>query len=134
LLGIKGVISVGTLVAFLSYATQYTKPFNEISGVITEFQNAIACAGRIFDFLEAKESIDLLTDESPVKDLTGDISINNLSFSYDKTKKLLYDISFHVNKGEHIAIVGPTGCGKTTFINLLMRFYEPDGGEILFDN
>ncbi|MBR6003132.1 MAG: ABC transporter ATP-binding protein, partial [Lachnospiraceae bacterium] len=133
LLGIRGVISVGTLVAFLSYATQYTKPFNEISGVITEFQNAVACAGRIFDFLEAKEGIDLLSDESDIKDLTGDISINDLAFSYDKSKKLLYDISFHVNKGEHIAIVGPTGCGKTTFINLLMRFYEPDGGEILFD-
>ncbi len=134
-LGLPGInkITIGTLSCFLSYASQYTKPFNEISGVITEFQNAVACAGRIFEFIDAENSIDLLTDESSVKELSGDIDIKNLSFSYDKSKKLLYDISFHVTPGTHIAIVGPTGCGKTTFINLLMRFFEPDSGEILFD-
>lgn len=134
-LGLPGVnkITIGTLSCFLSYASQYTKPFNEISGVITEFQNAVACAGRIFEFLDVKDSVDLVGEEAPVKDFTGDINIKKLCFSYDKTKKLLYDISFHVAPGSHIAIVGPTGCGKTTFINLLMRFFEPDSGDILFD-
>lgn len=132
-LGIKGLITIGTLSCFLSYASQYTKPFNEISGVITEFQNAVACAGRIFEFEDAKDTVNLVSEGETVKDLSGDITIENLSFSYDKSKKLLYDINFHVDKGSHIAIVGPTGCGKTTFINLLMRFYEPDSGDILFD-
>ncbi len=134
-LGLPGInkITIGTLSCFLSYASQYTKPFNEISAVFTEFQNAVACAGRIFEFMDASDSVDLLTEESTVTKLSGDIDIKNLSFSYDKSKKLLYDISFHVDKGSHIAIVGPTGCGKTTFINLLMRFFEPDAGEILFD-
>lgn len=133
LLGVKGMITVGTLSCFLSYANQYTKPFNEISGVITEFQNALACAGRIFEFLDSEEFVDVTDNviENPV--LTGDIEIKDLAFSYDKSKKLLYDISFKVPKGSHIAIVGPTGCGKTTFINLIMRFFEPDAGEILFD-
>lgn len=132
-LGIAGRITIGTLSCFLSYASQYTKPFNEISGVITEFQSAVACAGRIFEFMDAEDTVDVLTDEAEIEELTGDIDIKDLAFSYDKSKKLLYDINFHVNKGSHIAIVGPTGCGKTTFINLLMRFYEPDGGEILYD-
>jgi len=132
-LGIAGKLTIGTLSCFLSYASQYTKPFNEISGVVTEFQNAVACAGRIFEFLDAQDAVDLLSPESSVTELKGDIDIKDLCFSYDKSKKLLYDISFHVAPGSHIAIVGPTGCGKTTFINLLMRFFEPDAGEILFD-
>ncbi len=143
LLGIGGKITVGTLSCFLSYANQYTKPFNEISGVITEFQNAVACATRIFEFLDAPKNKDVLdADGNEVKTddistdlaLSGDIEIKDLAFSYDKTKKLLYDINFSVKKGSHVAIVGPTGCGKTTFINLLLRFFEPDSGEILFDN
>lgn len=135
LLGIKGKLTIGTLSCFLSYANQYTKPFNEISGVVTEFQNAVACAGRIFEFLDAKEALDTVTqsNESLADKIKGNIEIKDLAFSYDKSKKLLYDISFKVSSGSHIAIVGPTGCGKTTFINLLMRFFEPDFGEIIFD-
>ncbi len=135
LLGIGGRLTIGTLTCFLSYANQYTKPFNEISGVVTEFQNAVACAGRIFEFLDKENTIDIKEGlneaKSPV--LEGNIEIKDLAFSYDKSKKLLYDISFKVDKGSHIAIVGPTGCGKTTFINLLMRFFEPDEGEIFYD-
>lgn len=143
LLGINGRITVGTLSCFLSYANQYTKPFNEISGVITEFQNAVACATRIFEFLDAEKSKNVLDkDGNEIKvpvlmtdlELTGEIKIKDLAFSYDKSKKLLYDISFDVPKGSHVAIVGPTGCGKTTFINLLLRFFEPDSGVILFDD
>ncbi len=141
-----GKLTVGTLSCFLSYANQYTKPFNEISGVITEFQNAVACAGRIFEFLDKANTVDIVdTDDTekenatPAADypsspvLEGNVSVRDLSFSYDKTKRLLYDISFDVKSGSHIAIVGPTGCGKTTFINLLMRFFEPDKGAILYD-
>lgn len=135
-----GRLTIGTLSCFLSYANQYTKPFNEISGVVTEFQNAVACAGRIFEFMDAEDAPDIISDsddfpakESLSKSIKGNIEIKNLAFSYDKSKKLLYDISFSVKQGSHIAIVGPTGCGKTTFINLLMRFFEPDAGEILFD-
>ncbi len=135
LLGIGGRLTIGTLTCFLSYANQYTKPFNEISGVVTEFQNAVACAGRIFEFLDKENTIDIKEGlqevNAPV--LEGNIEIKDLAFSYDKSKKLLYDISFKVDKGSHIAIVGPTGCGKTTFINLLMRFFEPDKGEIFYD-
>ena len=135
LLGIGGRLTIGTLTCFLSYANQYTKPFNEISGVVTEFQNAVACAGRIFEFLDKENTVDIKEGlqevNAPV--LEGNIEIKDLAFSYDKSKKLLYDISFKVDKGSHIAIVGPTGCGKTTFINLLMRFFEPDEGEIFYD-
>ena len=135
LLGIGGRLTIGTLTCFLSYANQYTKPFNEISGVVTEFQNAVACAGRIFEFLDKENTIDIKEGLQEVKTpvLEGNIEIKDLAFSYDKSKKLLYDISFKVDKGSHIAIVGPTGCGKTTFINLLMRFFEPDKGEIFYD-
>lgn len=136
LLGINGKLTIGTLSCFLSYANQYTKPFNEISGVVTEFQNAVACAGRIFEFMDAKEALDTISDskENNSDKIKGNIEIKDLAFSYDKSKKLLYDISFSVKEGSHIAIVGPTGCGKTTFINLLMRFFEPDSGEIIFDS
>ncbi|MCR5279221.1 MAG: ABC transporter ATP-binding protein/permease [Lachnospiraceae bacterium] len=133
LLAISGGITVGTLSAFLSYANQYTKPFNEISGVITEFQNALASSERIFEFLDAKDMADMDDPVNENMEFTGKIKIEDLAFSYDKTKKLLYDLNLDVKQGSHIAIVGPTGCGKTTFINLLMRFYEPDGGEILYD-
>lgn len=132
-LGIAGKITIGTLSCFLSYAGQYTKPFNEISGVITEFQNAKASAARIFEFLDSKDTVDILSTPSDIKELSGKIEIKDLAFSYDKTKKLLYDINLSIAPGSHVAIVGPTGCGKTTFINLLMRFYEPDKGEILYD-
>ena len=136
MLGINGKITIGTLTCFLSYANQYTKPFNEISGVVTEFQSAVASAGRIFEFLDADDTTDISEGMTAVEDpvLSGNIKIEDLAFSYDKSKKLLYDISFDVPKGHHIAIVGPTGCGKTTFINLLMRFYEPDAGKILYDD
>lgn len=136
LMGINGRLTIGTLSCFLSYANQYTKPFNEISGVITEFQNAVACAGRIFEFLDAAPGVDIIPPEAPAEGLEnfkGNVEIKNLSFSYDKSKKLLTDISFKAAQGSHIAIVGPTGCGKTTFINLLMRFFEPDEGAILYD-
>lgn len=133
ILGIQGRITIGTLSCFLSYASQYTKPFNEISGVITEFQNALACAARIFEFLETEDTVDADDNGMTDTELTGRIDIEDLCFSYDKSKKLLYGIFLSVPKGSHIAIVGPTGCGKTTFINLLMRFYEPDSGKILFD-
>lgn len=133
-LGIKGAITIGTLSCFLSYASQYTKPFNEISAVFTEFQNAVACAGRIFELMDAEDAVDISKEnEVDIDKISGNISIRDLSFSYDKTKKLLYDINFDVPAGGHIAIVGPTGCGKTTFINLLMRFFEPDSGKILYD-
>ena len=136
IMGINGRLTIGTLSCFLSYANQYTKPFNEISGVVTEFQNAVASAGRIFDFLDAEESVDILPKDAQAVDFTdinGEVEVSDLSFSYDKSKELLHDISFSVPAGSHIAIVGPTGCGKTTFINLLMRFYEPDLGEIRYD-
>lgn len=128
-----GVFSVGMLVTFLSYANQYTKPFNEISGVVTEFQNAIACAGRVFEFID-EESIDFDNESDIVIDsVSGNIDIKNVSFSYDKEKKLIENFNLSVNSGKRVAIVGPTGCGKTTIINLLMRFYDVDKGEILVD-
>lgn len=134
---IGGGISIGTLTCFLSYANQYTKPFNEISSVFTEFQNALACAGRIFEILDEEDSVDVIEKEgvsiTGKKEFLGAVAVDDLSFSYDKTKKLLYDLNLSVKPGSHVAIVGPTGCGKTTFINLLLRFYEPDKGTISFD-
>ena len=134
ILGIQGRITIGTLSCFLSYANQYTKPFNEISGVFAEFQNAVASSARIFEFLDKENRADVDEKDFAAESFEGNIDVKDLSFSYDKTKKLLYDISFSVKKGDHIAIVGPTGCGKTTFINLLMRFYDPDNGDIYIDN
>ena len=135
-MAIKAFISVGQLVSFLSYANQYTKPFNEISGVVTELQNAIASASRVFEVIDepAMEPdaayAAVLGDNIGVR---GAVDIEHLWFSYDKTKKLLTDINVHVKPGETVAIVGPTGCGKSTLINLLMRFYEADQGAILVD-
>ncbi len=127
-----GLMSVGGLSSILTYASQYTKPFNEISGVMTEFQNAIASASRIFAILDEKEE----KDESMLPDLKsaeGNVAFDSVSFSYTKDRSLITDLSIEAKRGMRIAIVGPTGCGKTTLINLLMRFYEPDEGKILID-
>ena len=133
LIAIGGGITVGNLTSFLNYANQYTKPFNEISGVITELQNAIACAGRIFDLIDAPaRSPEPEAPQRPER-VAGAVQIRDLSFSYDPRKPLISDFDLSVQPGQRVAIVGPTGCGKTTFINLLMRFYDPDGGEILLD-
>ena len=120
-------ISIGMLVSLLGYANQYTKPFNEITGVIAELQNAYACAERIFTLIDEENEID--TNNKKITN-TDKITIENINFSYDKNKKLIRNFSLNVNKGERIAIVGPTGCGKTTFINLLMRFYDCNSGDI----
>ena len=130
---ISGILSVGGFVSFLSYANQYTKPFNEISGVVTELQNAIACAGRIYELLEVSPEVSEKENVKDLKNVTGNINMNNVSFSYDKTKKLLENVNLNVASGKKIAIVGPTGCGKTTLINLLMRFYDTDSGSISVD-
>jgi ATP-binding cassette subfamily B protein len=133
LVALGGGITVGNLTSFLNYANQYTKPFNEISGVVAELQNAIACAGRVFELLDAPEMTP--DPEKPVKPerVEGRVEIRDLSFSYTKEKPLLQNIDLSVSAGQKIAIVGPTGCGKTTFINLLMRFYDPDQGHIYID-
>ncbi len=129
-----GRISVGQLSCFLSYANQYTKPFNEISSVIAELQNSIACAERVFQFIEETPTVEKEEGELEVSQMDGKVEFKNVSFSYDKEKKLLQNINLKVKKGEKVAIVGPTGCGKTTLINLLLRFYEVDQGTILFDD
>ena len=126
-----GAFTVGMLTAMLSYADKYTKPFNEISGVAAELQNALACAARVFEMLDA-------ADEAPdgalaPETVNGDVEICEVSFSYDKAKPLIEDFNLSVKRGQKIAIVGPTGCGKTTFINLLMRFYDTDKGTIAVD-
>ena len=125
-------ITVGILSSFLNYANQYTKPFNEISGVITELQNAIACANRVFDFLDA-ESISDDSESLKLGEVNGDVEIKDVSFSYTPEKPLIKDFNLSVKKGSRVAIVGPTGCGKTTVINLLMRFYDVDSGAIYVD-
>lgn len=133
-IAVHGGITVGQLSCFLSYANQYTKPFNEISGVITEVQNAIACAARVFELLdepvEKPDDADskVLTKEEVVK--KSNISLKHVAFSYDKEKPLIKDLNLEVKKGQRVAIVGPTGCGKSTLINLLMRFYDIDDGTI----
>ena len=127
---VRGVMTVGQLSAFLSYANQYTKPFNEISGVITELQNAVACAGRVFELIDEEPQI---PDPEPAKELQqeiGRVSISHMNFSYTPEKKLIQDFNLETERGQMIAIVGPTGCGKTTLINLLMRFYDVDSGSI----
>ena len=133
LIAISGGISVGNLTSFLNYANQYTKPFNEISGVVTELQNALACAGRMFELIEAPERSPEPENPQRPETVRGSVEIHDLKFSYVPGKPLIEDFNLSVKPGQRIAIVGPTGCGKTTFINLLMRFYDPDGGEILLD-
>ena len=125
-----GAFSVGNLSCFLSYANQYTKPFNEISGVVTELQNALACAARFFELIEAKEEEPDATDAYQLEQADGTVDIDHVYFSYVPEKKLIEDFNLHVQPGQRIAIVGPTGCGKTTLINLLMRFYDADSGHI----
>ena len=133
LIAITGGISVGSLTTFLGYANQYTKPFNEISGVVTELQNALACAGRVFDLIEAPARSPEPKEPKCPDTILGKVEIRDLAFSYVKEKPLIEDFNLTVDPGQRIAIVGPTGCGKTTFINLLMRFYDPDNGEIKLD-
>ena len=130
---IAGGMTIGGLTIFLSYANQYTKPFNEISGVITELQNALACAQRVFSLIEEKpETADKESAPQDLK-LSGDVLLENVDFSYDKDKKLIEDLNLDIKKGQRVAIVGPTGSGKTTLINLLMRFYDVDKGSIKVD-
>lgn len=130
---VGGTLSVGALTSFLSYATQYAKPFNEISGVITEFQNALACAKRVFDLIE--QPMETPDPEIPERldNINGCIDISRVCFSYSKERRLIHDFNLSVKSGQRIAIVGPTGCGKTTLINLLMRFYDVDSGAISID-
>ena len=127
---INGGITVGQLSSFLSYANQYTKPFNEISGVVTELQNALACAARIFELIEEEPEIPDAPDAKVVEEVDGTVDLNDVCFSYVPDKKLIEGFNLHVKKGQRIAIVGPTGCGKTTVINLLMRFYDVNSGSI----
>ena len=130
---IRGHMSVGNLTAFLSYANQYTKPFNEISGVVTELQNAITCAGRVFELIDEEARTPDKEDAAVLDGAKGALDIKNVSFSYVKDKPLLSDLNLKVEPGQRVAIVGPTGCGKTTLINLLMRFYDVDKGSIAVD-
>nr|WP_296077952.1 ABC transporter ATP-binding protein [uncultured Ruminococcus sp.] len=131
LFAINGIITVGNLSASLAYANQYTKPFNDITGVITELQNAIACAGRLLEVIDAeKESNAKGQLPSNVK---GDFTVSDVAFSYDKNKELIKNLSFELKSGQRLAVVGPTGCGKTTLINLLMHFYDIDSGSIKVD-
>lgn len=127
---VNGSLSVGQLTCFLSYANQYTKPFNEISGVITELQNAIACAQRIFDLIEEEPQIPDTDQAKELTDIKGNIHIKDVAFSYEAEQKLIENLNLEVKPGQRIAIVGPTGCGKTTLINLLMRFYDVNEGSI----
>lgn len=133
LAAIAGGISVGSLTSLLNYANQYTKPFNEISSVITELQNALACAGRVIELIETPARTPEPENPKRPECVKGNVEIQNLEFSYVPEKPLIGDFNLSVTPGQRIAIVGPTGCGKTTFINLLMRFYDPDGGRILLD-
>lgn len=130
---ISGTLSVGQLSCFLTYANQYTKPFNEVTGVLTQLQTAIAAAGRVFDVLDAEDEPEDKPDSIKVENCKGNVKIENVNFSYVKDKPLITNFSLDVKSGSHIAIVGPTGCGKTTFINLLMRFYDTDSGKISVD-
>lgn len=127
-------ITVGVLAAFLSYASQYTKPFNEISGVVTELQNAFACAGRLFELLEEKEVPPDKENAVELKTVDGKLELKNVCFSYVENKKLIDNLNLSVKPGQRVAIVGPTGCGKTTLINLLMRFYDVNSGNIIIDD
>ncbi len=133
LIAISGGISVGQLSCFLSYANQYTKPFNEISGVVTELQNAFVCAGRILDLIEEEPQVPDAPDAKVLSDASGNVELAHVYFQYVPDKKLIQDFNLCVKPGQRIAIVGPTGCGKTTLINLLMRFYDVNEGSIRVD-
>lgn len=133
LIAISGGISVGNLTSFLNYANQYTKPFNEISGVVTELQNALACAGRVFQLIEAPAMEPDPEEVEVPRTFQGAVEIRDLRFSYRPDQSLIENFSLSVKPGQRVAIVGPTGCGKTTLINLLMRFYDPVSGAIAFD-
>ena len=133
LAAIGGVMTVGGLSTFLSYANQYTKPFNDISSVVTELQNSLACAARIFELIEEPSQIPDAADAEELKGAAGQVELEHVYFSYVKEKPLIEDLSLSVKPGRRIAIVGPTGCGKTTLINLLMRFYDVDEGSIRMD-
>ena len=127
-------MTVGMLTAFLSYANQYTKPFNEISGVVTELQNAIACAARLFELIEAPAEAPDPPNAEPLEDVKGKVDFEHVYFSYVPERKLIEDFNLSVEPGQRVAIVGPTGCGKTTLINLLMRFYDADAGSIAVED
>ncbi|SEF48434.1 ATP-binding cassette, subfamily B [Eubacterium ruminantium] len=127
---ISGKLSVGQLTCFLSYANQYTKPFNEISGVVTELQNAVACAMRVFELIDAKEEIPDKKNAVTLQNVKGSVELKNVNFSYVPDKKLIQNLNLLVHPGMRVAIVGPTGCGKSTVINLLMRFYDVSSGSI----
>lgn len=133
IMAVKGNITVGILSCFLSYANQYTKPFNEISSVVTELQNAIACAARVFELIEETPELPDKADATELENVKGSVEINNLYFSYNPERELLKNVNINVEPGKTVAIVGPTGCGKTTLINLLMRFYDPNKGVISVD-
>lgn len=133
IMAVKGNITVGILSCFLSYANQYTKPFNEISSVVTELQNAIACAARVFELIEEEPELPDKADATELENVKGSVEINNLYFSYNPDRELLKNVNINVEPGKTVAIVGPTGCGKTTLINLLMRFYDPNNGAISVD-
>lgn len=133
LMAITGNLTVGSLTCFLSYANQYTKPFNEISGVVTELQNALACAARVFELIEEPEEIKEKDNALVLNNVKGDIQLKEVYFSYVPDKKLIENLNLNVKNGQRIAIVGPTGCGKTTLINLLMRFYDTVSGSIYVD-
>lgn len=133
IMAVKGNITVGILSCFLSYANQYTKPFNEISSVVTELQNAIACAARVFELIEETPELPDKADATELENVKGSVEINNLYFSYNPDRELLKNVNINVEPGKTVAIVGPTGCGKTTLINLLMRFYDPNNGAIFVD-
>lgn len=133
IMAVKGNITVGILSCFLSYANQYTKPFNEISSVVTELQNAIACAARVFELIEETPELPDKADATELENVKGSVEINNLYFSYNPDRELLKNVNINVEPGKTVAIVGPTGCGKTTLINLLMRFYDPNKGVISVD-
>lgn len=128
---LSGGFSIGQLTVFLNYANSYTKPFNEITSVLSEIQNSLACASRVFEFMDSP--VEKLSGTLSAQEVSGNIEFRNVCFSYVKNQKLIEDFSLNVKQGQKIAIVGPTGCGKTTLINLLMRFYEVDSGEILLE-
>lgn len=133
IMAVKGNITVGILSSFLAYANQYTKPFNEISSVVTELQNALACTGRVLNFIDLEETAKEPDDAVSLMNADGRVDIKDLCFSYNKDKELIKNLNLNVKSGQIVAVVGPTGCGKTTIINLLMRFYDADSGRILID-